>query len=357
MWGRGSHKAHTGPIVEQPCWEKHRPKNPRGMRMRFMRPNYEQALLTVLTAAIAADNETDPREQKAVDAILLRSRALRKLSTDKLDLLRTKVIRLQGLNEGIGDHHSHRRARTRNEKRWRTLEHATRKLYEKDNFKVAAFLQALDILYADQALRDSEKTFRNELAKMLGVEGNRDRYDRLIDAKNNIETGGPAKEPEMAGDQKIDAVRHAFYTVLAAAVLADGEEKQSERAELEAITMRVRTLSHLNEPSRQKLRAEIVPAVKKNFESTLTQWDRVNEACDVLVSAGPAIATSAYLHAVDLTFADGDLEDLEEEYLAHLHKRLSPIDVDDAVELLRIKNEVKKKKNKRKKRKSRGHGH
>lgn len=351
MFGRK--KEPVAPLVLDPCWKEHDPKFLRGLRLSLGRMGRAEALLTILTGAVTADNETDAREQKAVDAILMRSPTLRKLSTDQLEKLATKIGK-QGFKDDKGMSRTQRKAN--NKKRWRTLEKARRTFIHQKERPLSVYLQALDVLYADQTLLDSEKIFRAELAEMLDVVEQAERFNELIAAKNDIEAGGLAKEQEMAGDQKIDAVRHAFYTILAGAVMADGEEKASERIELEAITMRVRILSHLNEPSRHKLRTEVAPGIKKNFEVNHTRWDRVNEACTTLKSADAEIRRSAYLHAVDLSFADGELSPLEEDYLEHLREQLAVHDVDDALEAFRIKNEVKPMKRKRAAKKRAPHG-
>lgn len=145
----------------------------------------------------------------------------------------------------------------------------------------------------------------------------------------------------MADDQEITEKQREFFTLLAAAVLIDGVEKPDERAELDALMLRTRTLSMLKQPAREKLYSEIIPALKRNFQAEITQWDLVDRACRILITLEaqhPGLCRAAYLHAVDLAHADRDLLTSEATYLTRLETAFNITDSTEARELIKSKN-------------------
>lgn len=261
-----------------------------------------RAMFTILSGAVTADNDTDPKESRTLDAIVARSRTFRRLNRNDMD----KCIRTVAAD--IADN------------RLKALEKATRSFAVSVDRKASAYMQALDVLYADQELLGSETLFALHLAEMLTLDDPFliETYNDLMKAKN---WSGP-----MSSEQRIEDKHKAFFTILAGAVLIDGEEKPDEKQELEALMVRTRTLSHFKDPARTELREDVVGALKRNFATTDTRWDRIDAACRTLVqieSQNQGICYSAFLHAVDLAHADRELVRSEEEYLTRLETKLN----------------------------------
>jgi hypothetical protein len=143
-----------------------------------------QSLLTVLMASVTADNEIDPRETIALEALMTRSRILRKLSIEKLDVLREKVQNELGLDEWSPEPQP-KQAKKIAKKRRKALKRATRSFFSSPERSGAVYLQAIDILRADQILLTSEQVFYRELAAMLGIDDHdARRYRDVILYKN-----------------------------------------------------------------------------------------------------------------------------------------------------------------------------
>jgi len=175
-------------------WDDGDPKEVRRRRgygswwRRFL-PKYPeaQALLTILTATVNADHDRDPREAKALDAIVARSRTLRQLSMDRLDALHETVQCELGLDEWSSDPHPPK-VMAQIEKKWLKAMHRATRSYcarDRDVAKTSLFLQALDIVRADQTILKSERNFYRDLAHMLGIsKEDAHRCAHLIDRKN-----------------------------------------------------------------------------------------------------------------------------------------------------------------------------
>jgi hypothetical protein len=145
----------------------------------------------------------------------------------------------------------------------------------------------------------------------------------------------------MTDDQELTDKRVAFFTILAAAVLIDGEEKPDERAELDALTVRTKTLSKLKQPARDELFTKVVPSLKRNFEADITRWDRIDRACADLLALEPqnaGLCHSVYLHAVDLAHADRDLLTSEDIFLQRLESKFGVANPAQARALIKSKN-------------------
>jgi endonuclease III len=309
------------------------------------------AILTMLIAAVTADRETDPREEQVLHAIVERSHKLRGLSRDSLER------RVERANRRLGVSHSpdmrlKDRAKILNARRWRTLEKATRSFRHVRKRRVAILLEALDLLYADQVLLPSEMEFERELILLLEPISDkatwRDEADRcvaLIDLKYKGELLNPSEEPRFDSGAESSEKQRAFFTILAAAILVDGDEDPQEKAELEALMRRTRTLSRLREHAREDLKREIVPRLKRCFEpGSSNRWDRVVEACTMLKaleSSNPGICQTVFLHALDLMQADHKYRDAEKELTAKLEEEfggLLKMKAVDVLELLNVKN-------------------
>jgi hypothetical protein len=72
-----------------------------------------------------------------------------------------------------------------NDKRWKSIELATRAFRVTQERRLAVFLQTLDLLHADQELVAAEILFRDELKAMLGVsDADAAECTQLIEEKN-----------------------------------------------------------------------------------------------------------------------------------------------------------------------------
>lgn len=145
----------------------------------------------------------------------------------------------------------------------------------------------------------------------------------------------------MADDQELTERRVAFFSILAAAVLIDGEEKPDEKAELDALMLRTKTLSKLKQPARELLLSQVIPALKRNFEADITRWDRIDRACADLLEEeqkSPGLCLSVYLHAVDLAYADRDLLTSEDIFLQRLETKFNIPTANSARSLIKSKN-------------------
>lgn len=263
----------------------------------------DRSLLTILSAAITADNHTTPRETETLGAIMGRSRTFRRLNRDQLD----KLV------DAVGD--------DLRENRIKALEKATRSFAVNEPRQTAAYLYAMDILYADQGLFPSEEEFARELADMLKIGRSDPRvthYNSFMQAKNWSGTA-------MSTSQTIEDKHKAFFIILAAAVLIDGVERKDEHDELEALMSRTKTLTHFDDASRAKLREAVVGPLVDNFKTDRTRWDLIAWACNELNEQDnktPGICYSAYLHAVDLTLADRMYVASEDEFVRYIAERL-----------------------------------
>ncbi|MGD9815595.1 MAG: hypothetical protein AB7Q23_15400 [Hyphomonadaceae bacterium] len=142
-----------------------------------------QSLLTILIAAVTADHEEDPRENVAVEAIIMRSRSIRALSRKKLDEMLTVVHVQLGLDKASPEPLDAATLEYIKRRRAKALKRATRAFYNDPNLRAGVFLQALDILRADMTLLQSEERFYKDLAAMLNLADVREYVD-LINDKN-----------------------------------------------------------------------------------------------------------------------------------------------------------------------------
>jgi hypothetical protein len=140
----------------------------RGWLPRWSLP---RSLVTILTAAVTADSHTDPRELKALLAAIERSRTMRNLSINAQEELFDMVHKSLGLDQWSQEPQPDR-VKNLKKIRTRALKKATRIFVGNPHLRKALFLQALDILLADQTVLPSEIAFMRELAVMLNMEAN-----------------------------------------------------------------------------------------------------------------------------------------------------------------------------------------
>lgn len=277
---------------KEKSWEDYRT----GLFHSLDRWDDARALFTILSSSVTADQLTDLKESRTLESIVNRSKTFRRLSPNDFDKMTGQVIHdIQ-------------------ENRVKALEKATRTFAVTQDRQVAAYLQALDILHADQHLVGSERMFATDLAAMLKIE---DTF--LITTLNDLMKAKNWSAGPMSSD-KAKPEHTAFFTILAGAVLIDLEERPDETKELEALVMRTKTLSSLNEASRHDVYKEVVEPLKRSFERDSTRYDLIEVACRTLMSLPNAadICKSAYLHAIDLVHADRALKRSETAYLDQL---------------------------------------
>lgn len=140
----------------------------RGLLGRWALP---RAMLTVLTAAVTADSHSDPREIKALLAAVERSKTMRGLSTNAREALFDAVYSSLGLDQWSPEPQPDK-VKNLTKLRTRALKKATRTFFRDDRMKKAIFMQALDILRADQTILPSEVAFARHLAVMMAMEEN-----------------------------------------------------------------------------------------------------------------------------------------------------------------------------------------
>jgi uncharacterized tellurite resistance protein B-like protein len=114
----------------------------------------EKSLYAILLAAAFIDRTVDRREMEEIRALAARTKTLRRLPPDQLHTLQEKIE--PKLDAKMIDKYA---------------ELATRHLRgAKSTVRDSAFMHALDILFADQMLTDTEREFIKRLARMLRID-------------------------------------------------------------------------------------------------------------------------------------------------------------------------------------------
>lgn len=110
----------------------------------------EQALVAVLYSAACVDDDVDEREREQMLAFERRSRTLRNMSPEELRAVNREVVDRLRYGEG-------------------SLAAACAAL--PPELRLGVFAQALDVLLADGALKDTEADFVNTLLLELKLDG------------------------------------------------------------------------------------------------------------------------------------------------------------------------------------------
>lgn len=171
---RGRKKTKTQPSHSlasfKPTWRKHRGQGlDAWFRITLLRWRDTRALLTLLTAAVIADLQAHDNEGAVLNALMFRSRTLRKLDLDERDAL-VKTVRADlAIEDTEGVPLTKRQAERINDLRWKAIEKASRSFRVSQERRLSVFLQILDILHADQELVTAEIQFRDELQALLGL--------------------------------------------------------------------------------------------------------------------------------------------------------------------------------------------
>lgn len=118
----------------------------------------------------------------------------------------------------------------------------------------------------------------------------------------------------------------AFYTILAAAVAADGETHPTEVDERDALVHRVKTLSELRAADPGQLDAirrradDRVAAAKSNLNDIVA--DAAGTIANDPLNKSGGMAWSVYAHAGDIVFADSKVVQREIDFLIRLAEQL-----------------------------------
>jgi len=135
----------------------------------------------------------------------------------------------------------------------------------------------------------------------------------------------------------------AFYTILAAAVAADGETHPTEVDERDALVHRVKTLSVLRDADPSQL-ANIRRRADDRIANAKSLDDIVTDAASTIANdpknKDGGMAWSVYAHAGDIIFADSKVVQREIEFLIRLaeHLKLPPSEAGAILDFLKKKN-------------------
>ncbi|MGE3302745.1 MAG: tellurite resistance TerB family protein [Hyphomonadaceae bacterium] len=124
----------------------------------------------------------------------------------------------------------------------------------------------------------------------------------------------------------------AFYGILFAAAMADGEVTASESEEVIALAHRTATLKGVSMADLQSMHSRVDGAFRKDFAAALGE-----AAASVPKEAAPAV----FAHATDIIFADGKVVTQEVEFLRNLASKLGlpEADTNKIIEVMKTKNE------------------
>ncbi len=118
----------------------------------------------------------------------------------------------------------------------------------------------------------------------------------------------------------------AFYGILFAAAMSDGEIAASESEEVIALAHRTKTLKSVSQGDLQTMHARVEEQFKRDFQAAL------NDACN---SVPVEVVYALFAHAADIVFADGKVVTREIEFLKSLAEKLK-LDEARAQETMRV---------------------
>ncbi|MFZ4122185.1 MAG: tellurite resistance TerB family protein [Caulobacterales bacterium] len=118
----------------------------------------------------------------------------------------------------------------------------------------------------------------------------------------------------------------AFYGILFAAAMSDGEVAASESEEVIALAHRTKTLKGVSQGDLQAMHGRVEDQFKRDFQAAL------NDAAN---SIPAEVVPSIFAHAVDIVFADGKVVTREAEFLNNLAEKLK-LDQSKAAETIRV---------------------
>jgi len=124
----------------------------------------------------------------------------------------------------------------------------------------------------------------------------------------------------------------AFYGILFAAAVADGEISASENEEVIALAHRTKTLKGVSQGDLQAMHSRVEEQFRRDFAAAL------NDACN---SIPVEVCDSIFAHAADIIFADGKVVTKEAEFLKNLAEKLklNEAATEKTIDVLRKKNE------------------
>ncbi|MDZ4691511.1 hypothetical protein [Terricaulis sp.] len=131
------------------------------------------------------------------------------------------------------------------------------------------------------------------------------------------------------------SMQKSLYGVLLAAAAADGDVHNLELGEIHVLAERIKTLSSTPRMKLGKMQAQFKPHLqpKKLLEFTDLATRRLR-------SASEDRRASAFMHALDILFADRVLTDTERDFVKHLvHKlRIKDKTAEQCVDVMLTKN-------------------
>lgn len=292
----------------------------------------EEAMFTLLDAAVRIDGRLDVDETAAIDALVARSKeltALQRRAPEKLvEMLRRVRDRLK--DPEIGKQH------------WDAVYEACKAL--PNSWREAVFAQAVDLILADRVTTASEQKFIKLIAENLKIPAERAgeilHYLRIKNEHvEGVEPGTPKSIPEREltpEDREFEkagvlSAVEAQYAIVKAAVWADRVKAAQEDAELQAI-WRSRTLAACADGARRQVREKILRMAE------IHTWDKLVEiACRELPAA---LRFSVYGQACDLIWADLTVNQLETKFLKSLRGllQLDEAEVVKMLDVMKVKN-------------------
>jgi uncharacterized tellurite resistance protein B-like protein len=152
-------------------------------------------------------------------------------------------------------------------------------------------------------------------------------------------------------DDELSAVKsgltnhEAFYAVMVAAMMSDGDRDDREREALDALAHRTVALQDMYIKERDKfnkMTLEIEGKFKSlNGDALSRQALEVASEAATVLADNPDMAYSAYAHAVDVVFADAVVRPMEKKFLKVLAEKLN-LPPSDALEVLKFLNRKNK---------------
>lgn len=303
--------------------------------------NRPQALFALMVSAMHVDGTVAEAEQIEVDALLGRSRSLRKLKPAQVKLVQRKIQ-----NRLTGD------------RLYRLISQACHVLKKDRHWAHSAFAHAVDIIFADSRVLPSEQDFLTTIGHQLEIDFDiatrtlemlkikNEHVDGLSDpSKSNLlqpanddvalaDAQRRAVMEAVSGQQRVGLTApEAMFVILWASSLSDGERQPEERIEIDALASRTRTLGALDANEREAIHTRLTP--KMRTEKSLN--DLLIEACR---SIPKNLRLSAYGHALDIVYADTKIRREEDVFMARLARELSLTteQMRDMAEVMALKN-------------------
>jgi hypothetical protein len=300
------------------------------------RMNPEDALYTLLHAAVIIDGRIDPDEIQVLQSLATRSRHLGRLQKDD-------PRRFVDMQKRIHDKLDELRERKDSKALWLHINEACEAIPEP--WRLSAFAHVCDLMMADRVMPPIESKFVKTVAEYLVIPPDEAvRMLRNIRIKNeHFEDYNPGPvgslklEEETAAELEFEGLgvmspQECVYAIHLCAVMADGTKLLVEGVELDSMK-RVRSLAACS----PALYSHIAKKVWRMGQDL--GWDKLLEnACLHLPNR---LKLSAFGQAVDLTLADLVIHNDEKRFLRdlQLHLKLGQEEALEMFQSIRVKNE------------------